>query len=65
MSFKSSVSKILEKKITLHIVFVIALLNLIGYLISGNFHAFIFLLRYGSSFKICVKMPEDPPFPVC
>jgi hypothetical protein len=44
MSFKSSVSKILEKKITLHIVFVIALLNLIGYLISGNFHAFIFFI---------------------
>ena len=44
MSFKSSVSKILEKKNTLHIVFVIALLNLIGYLISGNFHAFIFFI---------------------
>jgi hypothetical protein len=44
MSFKSSVSKILEKKNTLHIVFVIALLNLIGYLVSGNFSAFIFFI---------------------
>ena len=44
MSFKSSVSKILENKNTLHIVFIITLLNLIGYLVSGNIQAFVFFI---------------------
>lgn len=44
MSFKSNISKILESKKVLHVIFVITLLNLLGYLISGNFAAFIFFL---------------------
>lgn len=44
MSFKSNISKILENKKTLHVVFVITLLNLLGYLVSSNFAAFIFFL---------------------
>ena len=36
MNLKSSISKILTNKKTLHIVFVLSLLNLIGYLVCGN-----------------------------
>ena len=44
MSFKSNISKILANKKTLHVVFVISLLNMIGYLVYGNFHAIVLFL---------------------
>jgi len=44
MSFKSNISKILANKKTLNIVFVISLLNLIGYLVYGNINAIIFFI---------------------
>ena len=44
MNLKSSISKILTNKKTLHIVFVLSLLNLIGYLVCGNIHAVIFFV---------------------
>ena len=48
MSFKSNISKILANKKTLHIVFVITLLNIIGYLVCGNFNAImLFMLISG------------------
>ena len=42
MSFRHSISKLLANKTALHIVFVVSVLNLIGYLVSGNIEAFIF-----------------------
>jgi hypothetical protein len=44
MSFKSNISKILANKKTLHVVFAISLLNMIGYLVYGNFHAIVLFL---------------------
>jgi hypothetical protein len=44
MSFKSNISKILANKNTLNIIFVISLLNLIGYLVYGNIHAIILFI---------------------
>ena len=44
MSFQSSISKILSNKKTLHIVFAITVFNLIGYLVTGNFEAFVFFM---------------------
>jgi hypothetical protein len=42
MSFRHSISKLLANKTALNIVFAITVLNLIGYLVSGNIQAFIF-----------------------
>ena len=44
MSFKSNISKILANKKTLYVVFAISLLNMIGYLVYGNFHAIVLFL---------------------
>jgi len=44
MSFKSNISKILAKKTTLNVIFVISLLNLIGYLVYRNINAIILFL---------------------
>lgn len=42
MSFKHSISKFLANKTVLNVVFLITVLNLIGYLVNGNIQAFIF-----------------------
>jgi len=42
MTFRHSISKLLVNKTALNIVFAITVLNLIGYLVSGNIEAFIF-----------------------
>jgi hypothetical protein len=47
MSFKSNISKMLANKTTLNVVFVISLLNLIGYLFYGNMNAIILFLLIG------------------
>ena len=60
MKLKSTVSKILTNKWVLNIVSLIALFNVIGYMIMGNFNNFIFfillavLVRYFSKNMIIV-----------
>lgn len=48
MSFKANITKILESKKTLHILYAITLFNIIGYIVYGNFNAIaMFLLITG------------------
>ena len=44
MSLKANITKILESKKTLHILYAITLFNMIGYLVYGNFHAIVLFL---------------------
>lgn len=44
MGFKSTVSKLLVNRTFLNVVFIISLLNVIGYIANGNFHAVIFFI---------------------
>lgn len=42
MTFRHSISKLLTNKTALNVIFTITVLNLIGYLVTGNIQAFIF-----------------------
>ena len=42
MSFKHSISKFLANKTVLNVIFLVTVLNLIGYIVNRNFQAFIF-----------------------
>lgn len=44
MGFKSTVSNLLVNRTFLNVVFIISLLNIIGYLVYGNLHAVIFFI---------------------
>jgi hypothetical protein len=44
MGFKSTVSNLLVNRTFLNVIFIVSLLNVIGYLAYGNFHAVIFFI---------------------
>lgn len=47
MKLKSIISKVLTNKITLYVVFTIALLNLLGYIMIGNIEATAYFILFG------------------